>query len=128
MKSKIVTLAVIVLLALGGWLFMRSGKQSVAPSTAAAVAESFGRKYNRPASDYRIETTKDTGSFAQGSVRIQGEMGGALWFAAKTAQGWELAADGQGPMRCDTARTYQFPRDMVPTCLDTENKNALIQR
>jgi len=97
-------------------------------STTVSITDEFSKKYKRPSGDFIIETQIDTGLFAKGSVRFKDEFGGAIWFGAKTANGWELAADGQGPMSCEIAEKYNFPNDLVPTCLDSENDNALVNR
>lgn len=82
------------------------------------ITHQFSAKYQKPTSAFIIQTDVDTGAFAKGTVRYKGEMGGAIWFAAKTKKGWELAADGQGPMNCNVANKYNFPSDMVPACID----------
>lgn len=97
-------------------------------STTEAIAEEFSKKYNRPTDEFVIETGTDTGLFAKGSVRFKDEMGGALWFGAKTADGWELVSDGQGPMSCETANRYDMPKDMVPGCVDMLNSGVYIER
>lgn len=97
-------------------------------TTKEAIAEAFSQKYNRPASTFTVEAAKDTGLFAQGSVRFEGEMGGGVWFGAKTDKGWELAFDGNGIMSCEIADKYSFPKDIVPGCLDTENGNKFVER
>ncbi len=97
-------------------------------SVKEAVSGLIAEKYGRSADTVAIAVSIDTGTFAQGSVRFTDENGGGLWFAAKTAAGWELAFDGNGIVPCAAADKYGFPRDMVPQCVDTENNNALIAR
>ena len=97
-------------------------------STQEAVTGLIAEKYGRPADSVEIEVMADTGTFAKGSVRYTDEPGGGLWFAAKTANGWELAFDGNGIIPCEAANRYDFPTDMVPQCIDTGNENNLIVR
>ncbi len=93
-----------------------------------ALAKAFAGKYEKPVSTYLIQTDINTGEFAKGSVRFKDEMGGALWFAAKTEKGWELVTDGQGPMSCELANKYKMPKDLVPMCIDLHKSNPLIKR
>jgi hypothetical protein len=97
-------------------------------SANQAVAEEFSKKYKRPLDAFTIEVGVDTGSFARGSVRFKGEMDGGLWFAAKTVNGWTLVFDGQGAMSCESADKFNFPKDMVPACVDIQNGNMFVQR
>jgi len=103
----------VVLAAAGAVYYYSQGKTAVKP-TGEVVAELIGRKYNKPADAVTIDVGTDTGKFAKGSVRFADEMGGGLWFAAKTDKGWELAFDGNGIVLCDTANKYDFPQDMIP--------------
>lgn len=116
-----------------------TGCGTVSPSTIPTTSENnatiiqtitdqLGKKYSRPDSDFTVTVSESSGGFAKGSVSIKNEMGGALWFAAKTSTGWELASDGQGPMSCDIADKYHFPNTLVPGCVDTANNNTFIKR
>jgi hypothetical protein len=97
-------------------------------STEKAIIEDFSDKYDRPKDAFIVKVGMDTGMFAKGTIRFKDEMGGGLWFAAKTDKGWELAFDGNGIMTCDIANKYNFPVDMIPNCIDAKNNNQLIQR
>jgi len=134
MKKYILSLAVIIivvliLIAIGSvYLSPKENERLSEKTTKGSVAELFGQKYDRPADTVIIEIGNDTGSFAKGTVRFADEFGGGVWFAAKTVQGWELAFDGNGIVSCAAANKYDFPRDMIPQCLDTQNGNKLIER
>ncbi len=86
-------------------------------SPSAAVKTALSRKYKRSETDFIIATTTDTGTFAKGTVGFAAEQGGAVWLAAKTEKGWELVADGQGPMSCAQAELYHMPANLVPMCI-----------
>lgn len=86
-------------------------------SIEQAITEQLGIKYNRPAEDITVTVGTDTGRYAKGDVRFRDEAGGALWFAAKIETGWQLVADGQGPMACVVAEQYAMPTELVPGCL-----------
>ncbi|MDD4319570.1 MAG: hypothetical protein PHW10_04590 [Candidatus Peribacteraceae bacterium] len=126
--KKICTFGLLLAIALLAAGFLWRMGEGTSSSVKEAVAQALGEKYNRPADSYVLDTDKNTGSFAKGSVRVEGEAGGGLWFASKTADGWALAFDGNGIMPCDIADGYDFPPFMVPSCLDAGNDNALRQR
>ena len=92
--------------------------------TAASLLAS---KYQQPAGSYRIGLQKSTGDFARGTVNFP-EGGGGVWFAARTDQGWQLAYDGNGIIPCGAASQYNFPKDLIPQCLDAEHGNNVIAR
>ena len=95
---------------------------------ASAIAEGFSKKYKRPADAFILSVDSNAGLFAKGGVEFKGEFGRGLWFGAKTAEGWELAFDGQGIMSCETATMYNFPKDLVPACIDIPNGNVFTER
>ncbi|MDR3643095.1 MAG: hypothetical protein P4L74_05740 [Candidatus Doudnabacteria bacterium] len=94
---------------------------------AEQMADMLNQKFNRPANTITTQLITDTGEFAKGSFN-EANAGGGLWFAAKTAEGWQLAFDGNGIVPCDAANRYNFPKDIIPQCIDTQNDNNLIQR
>lgn len=97
-------------------------------STVEFVIGALSQKYNRPANTVKVQVQADTGNFAKGLVNFTDEQGGAIWLAAKTSQGWELAFDGNGIAPCEAVNKYDFPKDLVPQCLDEQNNNNLHQR
>jgi len=123
----IVVLLVMLLAAYAAW--SGSGAEGEPESTTGeSIAQAFAEKYGRPAGDYRIEILKESHAFAQGSVQVQGEMGGGVWFAARQGQEWKLAFDGNGMMNCETANAFGFPGDIVPSCIDEQNGGSLVRR
>jgi len=71
-------------------------------------------KYNM-----EIRISKQVGDHALGgSVPSDMNAGGGYWFAAKTADGWVIAADGNGNIFCSEIEPYDFPSDMIPQCWD----------
>lgn len=91
------------------------------------MAEALGRKFNLSAESLSVNVLSDTGLFAKGTYNETGG-GGGIWFAAKTQNGWELAGAGNGIISCGDIEKYDFPREMIPQCIDTQNGNNLIQR
>lgn len=133
MKKYILFVAIMIAIALtvsfGVVYFMPEESEKTAEkSTQESIAELFSQKYNKSISTLIIDVKTDTGTFAKGSVNFTDEMGGGLWFAAKTGNGWELAFDGNGIVSCEAANKYNFPKDMIPQCIETQNGNKLIER
>lgn len=131
----LVCLVVIVLTAVFIFRVVRAyrvGSLTVASSSAkpilTAITEEFSKKYNKPLDAFSLTVDIERDNYAKGSVRFKGEMGGAIWFAAKTNGTWKLVSDGQGPMSCESANSYNFPKDLVPGCIDTKNGNIFMQR
>ncbi len=100
---------------------------SAEKTTAEQITQILSKKYNQPENGLIIEVTTDTGTFAKGTYN-QPNAGGGLWFAVKTAEGWQLVFDGNGIIPCDAANKYDFPDDIISQCLDTANQNQLIER
>lgn len=128
MKKYIVIVVILVVVVLAGLSFIyfapkQNGKTSE-KSTKEQITELYSQKYNQPVD---IEILTDTGTFAKGIYNDPTSSGG-IWFAAKTANGWELASAGNGVVSCQDINKYNFPADMIPQCIDTQNGNQLIQR
>ncbi len=73
-----------------------------------------------------ITVNKNTGQFATGDIKELEAVGGAYWLAAKVAGKWMGVYAGQASPTCNEISPYNFPKDMVPECLD--NSNNVIQR
>jgi hypothetical protein len=97
-------------------------------TTKDYILEAFSKKYSRAKEDFKIEVLTETGNFAKGSVNINNEHSGGLWFAVKQSGGWNLVYDGNGIMPCDIANTNNLPIELVPGCIDTQKDNLFIQR
>lgn len=94
-------------------------------SLVEAIKSQLARKYTKSITDINLVINQELPEHASGAVNFSGEMGGALWFAAKTKGGWILVADGQGPMDCELSEQYKFPVSMIPACLSGDK---VIQR
>jgi len=130
MKKYILSTAIIIIVIILGGLYLASREDEKAAKKTAkeSIVDLFSKKYNRSADMVLVEVGTDTGSFAKGTIRFADKPGGGLWFAAKTAGGWELAFDGNGIVPCDAANKYNFPRDIIPRCIENLNENKLIER
>jgi hypothetical protein len=123
MKKIFVVLGVIVVILIAVFAL----RYFIPVSLQDSVTKALSEKYKQPQSDVTVTVINESGAFAKGSVNMK-EGGGALWFAVKDASGWKLAYDGNGIIDCATANQYNFPAALIPTCLDTEHDNNLLQR
>lgn len=73
-------------------------------------------------SEALVTINKNTGFVATGGIKEYEAVGGAYWLAAKTSEGWVCVYDGQAQPTCTQIAPYNFPKDMVPECLDTNGK------
>ncbi len=69
-----------------------------------------------------ITINKNTGQHATGNIKEFEAVGGAYWLAAKVGKQWVGVYAGQSQPKCSEIAPYNFPRDMVPECLDKSNK------
>jgi hypothetical protein len=125
MKKILILIAIIIILVLAGLILIPKKETKITEkSTKDLITELLNKKYN---SQLIVEVITDTGTFAKGSYN-EPAGGGGLWFAAKTARGWELASVGNGIVPCADINKYNFPKEIIPQCLDTQNGNKLITR
>lgn len=80
------------------------------------LKEALAQKYKLSVNDISIIISQITPNRASGTVSFKGEGG---WFlAAKEKDQWQIVADGNGTVSCDTVVKYNFPKTMVSECLD----------
>jgi hypothetical protein len=96
--------------------------------TLEAIKLEFSTKYDKPIENYIVNVTSDNGKYAKGTINERTSVGGGVWFAAKTNNGWELVFTGNGIITCDIVEKYDFPKDIVTGCVDTNNNNVFVQR
>ena len=87
-----------------------------------AIKEAVFNKTGLNASQAEISINKNTGQHATGNIKEFEAVGGAYWLAAKTDEGWVCVYDGQSQPTCEQIAPYNFPKDMVPECLDENGK------
>ncbi|NIM03662.1 hypothetical protein GTN66_05880 [bacterium] len=90
------------------------------------IKEAFAEKYNKQLAEITVTIDESTGTYANGGVKFEGEIGGAWWLAYNDGTGWIIVADGNGSVMCADVENYNFPTSMVPECWD-EDTNTLIQ-
>lgn len=73
-----------------------------------------------------VSINKNTGTYAKGNIKEFEAVGGAYWIAAKTPEGWVGVYAGQANPKCSDIAPYNFPKDMVPECLN--ESGAVVER
>ena len=90
------------------------------------IKEAIFKLTGLDATKAEVTINKNTGTHATGGIKEFEAVGGAYWIAAKTDSGWVGVYAGQATPKCSEIAPYNFPKDMVPECLDAANK--LIKR
>ena len=102
--------------------------QKITPTTTVdetvLIKQAVFQKTGLNASQAEVTINKNTGQYATGNIKEFEAVGGAYWLAAKTEHGWVCVYDGQSQPTCEQIAPYNFPKDMVPECLD-QNGNLL---
>jgi len=82
------------------------------------LKEAIYKKTGLSEGEASVTISKNTGKFATGGIKEYEAVGGAYWLAVKTDEGWLGVYDGQSQPECEQINLYNFPKDMVPECLD----------
>jgi len=82
------------------------------------IKQAVFKKTGLDATKAEVTINKNTGQYATGNIKEFEAVGGAYWLAAKTDAGWVGIYDGQAQPTCEQIDNYNFPKDMVPECLD----------
>ncbi|MFZ5365870.1 MAG: hypothetical protein ACOZBZ_01115 [Patescibacteria group bacterium] len=88
----------------------------------ALIKQAVYKKTGLDQTKAEVTINKNTGKHATGNIKEYEAVGGAYWLAAKTATGWVCVYDGQANPKCSEIAPYNFPKDMVPECLDANGK------
>jgi hypothetical protein len=104
-----------------------SPSQEVGINEEGAVKEAVYRKFGSDATKLVVIVSEVTDGFAKGGVReVSSEVGGGYFIAAKTEGSWVVVYDGQAQPTCNQIAPYNFPKEMVPECLDS--KGGVVKR
>lgn len=92
-----------------------------------AITAQLKTKYKDMNWEMKVEVSKITGDYASGGVRpTEGEIGGAMWLAAKTNNEWMLVWDGNGTISCEALVPYPaFPDSLAPECWNETTQNLI---
>lgn len=100
--------------------------QEITPTPMASeeelIKQAIFKKTGLNTSQAEVSINKNTGQHATGNIKEFEAVGGAYWLAAKTNGDWVCVYDGQAQPTCKQIAPYNFPKDMVPECLDENGK------
>ena len=85
---------------------------------ASLIKQAVLAKLGLSESQVVFAITQNTGQHAKGNIREIEAVSGGYWIAAKTESGWVVVYDGQASPTCAQIAPYNFPKDMVPECLN----------
>ncbi len=88
----------------------------------SAIRETLAIKLGIPANNLDVSISKNTGEYAKGNVKEKESVGGGYYLAAKAEGKWVIVYDGQSTPTCKQLEFYNFPKDMVPECLNSSGK------
>lgn len=86
------------------------------------IKNSFAKKYGKKVDDIDLNLSQDDGTYATGTVNFKLSMEGGLFIAAKASDEWVIVFDGNGTIPCNVLSSYDFPKSMVPECLNSQGK------
>ena len=69
-----------------------------------------------------VTVSQYTSNYAKGGVKEKEAVGGAYFIAAKVDNEWICVYDGQSHPTCQQIEPFDFPKSLVPECLDGANK------
>ena len=85
------------------------------------IKQAFADKYGKKVDDIDLSISADDGTHALGTVKFKLAMEGGWVLAAKAAgDTWVIVQDGNGTVMCDAVSAYNFPKSMVPECVDSK--------
>ncbi len=82
------------------------------------LQKAFAKKYNHQVAEAEVTISKKDDTHISGGIKFTGEMAGGWFLAYKGTDGWMIVQDGNGTISCETVAPYDFPKTMVPECVD----------
>ena len=69
-----------------------------------------------------VTVSEYTSNHAKGGVKEKEAVGGAYFIAAKVDNEWICVYDGQSQPTCEQIEHFDFPKSLVPECLNGANE------
>jgi hypothetical protein len=82
------------------------------------LQKAFAKKYNHQVSEAEVTISKKDDTHISGGIKFTGEIAGGWFLAYKGTDGWMIVQDGNGTISCEIVAPYNFPKTMVPECVD----------
>ncbi|MFZ5438077.1 MAG: hypothetical protein ACOZAK_03425 [Patescibacteria group bacterium] len=94
-------------------------KSGLTADDVQQVREKLAESFKMDLAEVQITAEAESSlEFMTGFVNVgEGDKGG-IYFAAKTADGWQIAHNGVGLIYCEIVDKYNFPVGMIPKCYD----------
>lgn len=86
------------------------------PAIEAAIRIALAERLGIGTEEMEITITESAGE------HLSGRVNNGFFFAVKRNDTWQIVHDGSAAPPCEDIEAYQFPTDMVPQCLDENNK------
>lgn len=102
---------------------------SLDDAVANDLAVLFGAKYNHDPKDMMIKIAQLTDKHAYGSVKYKNDEQGAMFYASKIDDNWQIISSGNGAVTCALLTRYDFPVSMKNSCVaitEIENSTEII--
>lgn len=84
----------------------------------SAIREALAIRLGVSSNNLDVSISKNTGEYVKGNVKEKESVGGGYYLAAKVEGKWVIVYDGQSTPTCKQLESYNFPKDMVPECLN----------
>jgi len=86
------------------------------------IKNAFAKKYGKKNDDIDLNLSQNDGTYANGTVNFKLSMEGGIFLAANASGEWLIVFDGNGTIPCNALGPYNFPKSMVPECLNSQGK------
>jgi len=96
-----------------------SASPKPSPDDFSAIRAALVAKTGISQENIQVSISQNTGQHAKGTVKDKNDIGGGYFLAAKVGETWIIVYDGQSQPTCSQIAPYNFPKEMVPECLDS---------
>ena len=100
-------------------LVFSSATPKPSPDDFSAIRAALMTKTGIEKDNIQVSISQNTGQHAKGTVKDKNDVGGGYFLAAKVGETWIIVYDGQSQPTCSQINSYNFPKEMVPECLDS---------
>lgn len=93
------------------------------------IKESLAKKHDLSTENMEVNITERIDNYASGHVQfdVNQPAGASVWYGVKENDSWTIAFDSNGFPLCSEIEPYDFPAELLESCIDDETED-LIQR